>query len=47
MKQIYILNTFGMGKNPTKHKFFMWLMENGALLTKYNLVKRNWVVSPE
>jgi len=27
-------------------KFFMWLMENGAILTKDNLIKRNWMGNP-
>jgi hypothetical protein len=25
----------------------MWLMENGAILTKDNMIKRNWKGNPE
>ena len=35
------------GKIPAKMKFFMWLLENDALLTKDNMIKRNWKGSPE
>jgi hypothetical protein len=29
------------GKIPPKIKFFMWLLSNGVVLTKYNMLKRN------
>jgi hypothetical protein len=29
-------------KNPLKIKIFMWLVNQNAILTKDNLVKRNW-----
>jgi hypothetical protein len=35
------------GKIPAKINFFMWLMENGALLTKDNLIRRKWIGSPD
>jgi anaerobic selenocysteine-containing dehydrogenase len=35
------------GKIPPKIKFFMWLMSNGAVLTKDNMLRRNWVGDPE
>jgi hypothetical protein len=30
------------GKIPPKIKIFMWLLENNVLLTKENMVRRNW-----
>ena len=33
-------------KIPYKIKIFLWLLENGAVLTKDNLIKRNWVGDP-
>jgi hypothetical protein len=30
------------GKIPPKIKFFMWLLSNGAVLTKDNMLRRNW-----
>ena len=33
-------------KIPYKIKIFMWLVENNAILTKDNLIKRHWVGSP-
>jgi hypothetical protein len=30
------------GKFPPKIKIFMWLLENNVLLTKENMVRRNW-----
>lgn len=33
-------------KIPYKIKIFLWLLENGATLTKENLIKRNWVGDP-
>jgi hypothetical protein len=30
------------GKIPPKIKVFMWLLENNVLLTKENMVRRNW-----
>jgi len=33
-------------KIPYKIKIFMWLVENNAVLTKGNLLKRHWVGSP-
>lgn len=29
-------------KIPEKIKIFMWLLENGATLTKDNMAKKNW-----
>lgn len=34
------------GKVPQKIKIFMWLVANNAILTKDNLIKRNWVEDP-
>jgi len=34
------------GKNPAKIKIFMWLVHNNAILTKDNLLRRLWKVSP-
>ena len=31
---------------PYKIKIFLWLLENNAILTKDNLIKRHWVGSP-
>jgi hypothetical protein len=33
-------------KIPYKIKIFLWLVENNAILTKDNLIKRNWVGDP-
>jgi len=33
-------------KIPYRIKIFMWLLENNAVLTKDNLLRRNWVGSP-
>jgi len=33
-------------KIPHRIKIFMWLLENNAVLTKDNLIKRNWSRSP-
>ena len=33
-------------KIPYKIKFFLWLVENNAILTKDNLIKRHWTGSP-
>ncbi|WVZ60787.1 LOW QUALITY PROTEIN: hypothetical protein U9M48_010767 [Paspalum notatum var. saurae] len=33
-------------KIPPKIKIFLWLLQNGVLLTKDNLVKRKWVGNP-
>ena len=35
------------GKIPAKIKIFMWLLENNAILTKDNLIKRKWVGYPK
>jgi hypothetical protein len=35
------------GKIPPKIRFFMWLLSNGAVLTKDNLLRGNWGGSPE
>jgi hypothetical protein len=32
-------------KIPLKNKFFAWYLCRGVILTKYNLIKRNWHVS--
>jgi len=34
------------GKIPPKIKIFLWLVENDAILTKDNMVKRNWKGDP-
>jgi len=34
------------GKIPAKIKFFIWLIENNAILTKDNMIKRNWIGDP-
>jgi hypothetical protein len=34
------------GKIPPKIKIFLWLVENDAILTKDNIVKRNWKGDP-
>jgi hypothetical protein len=34
------------GKIPEKIKIFLWLMSNGAILTRDNLVKRKWQGDP-
>ena len=34
------------GKIPPKIKMFLWLIENKAILTKDNMLKRKWVGSP-
>jgi hypothetical protein len=33
-------------KLPYKIKIFTWLLEKGAILTKDNMVKRNWLGNP-
>ena len=33
-------------KIPYKIKIFMWLVENNAILTKDNMIKRHWVGNP-
>jgi hypothetical protein len=35
------------GRIPSKIKIFLWLLLNNAILTKYNLLKRNWIGSPD
>jgi hypothetical protein len=34
------------GKIPAKIKFFMWMVVNNAILTKDNMIIRNWKGSP-
>lgn len=34
------------GKIPPKIKIFMWLLENGVILTKDNMIRRNWSGNP-
>jgi hypothetical protein len=34
------------GNIPTKIKMFLWLILNNAILTKDNMIKRNWVGDP-
>jgi len=34
------------GKIPAKIKIFLWLMENNAVLTKDNMIKRKWKANP-
>ena len=34
------------GKVPHKIKYFMWLLTNNAVLTRDNMVKRNWSRNP-
>lgn len=34
------------GKVPPKIRIFMWLLENNAVLTKDNMIKRNWEDNP-
>lgn len=34
-------------KVPPKIKIFIWLMTNGAILTKDNLIRRKWVGNPK
>jgi hypothetical protein len=36
------MNHIWKGKIPPKIKIFMWFLENNVLLTKENLVSRNW-----
>jgi hypothetical protein len=33
-------------KIPLKIKIFTWLLENNAILTKDNMIRRKWVVKP-
>ena len=39
-------NRIWKAKLPYKIKIFLWLIENGTLLTKDNMVKRNWQGDP-
>jgi hypothetical protein len=41
---IMVLTTKGCGrlKSMTKIKIFMWLVEQNSILTKDNMLKRNW-----
>lgn len=41
LKMGYIINIFAKGKIPAKIKKILWLVANGAMLTKDNLSKRN------
>ena len=34
-------------KIPLKNKIFAWYLRRGVILTKYNLIKRNWHGSPQ
>jgi hypothetical protein len=35
------------GRIPAKVKIFMWLLENKAILTKDNMIRRKWVGEPK
>lgn len=41
------LKSIWKGKIPPKIQFFMWLLSNRVVLTKDNLIRKNWVGSPE
>ena len=46
---MYLRNRFKhvwKAKISYKIKIFMWLVENNAILTKDNMLKRHWVGSP-
>jgi len=34
------------GKIPAKIKIFLWMVLNNAILTNYNMIKRNWSGDP-
>jgi hypothetical protein len=34
-------------KIPLKNKFFAWYLRRGVILTKDNLIKRNWCNNPK
>lgn len=34
------------GKIPTEIKIFLWMVSNNAILTKDNVIKRNWPGDP-
>jgi len=41
------LKSIWKGKIPPKIKYFMWLLTNGVVLTKDNLLRKNWKGSPD